>query len=217
MKWSLFITLSLLLSSPLQARELPFVRWWNSSDEQIQVYDERHPYRKKIGMDFDSLSEYPGKVAPPEGIGESRIGRALVLLSKPKKKILLVTPKNIMGDKIFLNEEFRQTMKKCTGDRAWLVVLPENSWTETDLNPYCTMSYDEGQIRIDLYWMRLSTTPFVDIVTNGLHCIPHQLYGWDRAFREYVLLSQKCTGAKALEKFTGKYDIFLAPNVTGVR
>jgi hypothetical protein len=122
-----------------------------------------------------------------------------------------------MQGKLVLNEDFRQTMKKCSGDRAWLVALPENTWTETDLNPYCTMNYDEGQIQIDLYWMRFSTRPFIDIVTNGPGCVPHQLYGWDRASRRYILLSLKCTGTGSAEKLNSNDDRFFPLDMTGNR
>lgn len=163
-------------------------------------------------MHFNSLTEYRERLTPPDGLGENLIGKAFIITARPERTILLVAPKNVMEDKFFLNEDFRQALKKCSGDKSWLVVLPENTWTETDLNPYCTMSYDEGQIRIELYWTQLSTKPFIDIVTSALSCIPHQLYGWDRASRGYGLLSRKCTGTRVYENFTGTYDRFLQMN-----
>ncbi|OGW41679.1 MAG: hypothetical protein A2010_09710 [Nitrospirae bacterium GWD2_57_9] len=209
----ILILLAIVLSSPVHAREAPFVRWWNSYDEQIQVYDGRHPYRSRTEMDFNSLPEYEGTILPPEAIGD-RTGRALVLLARPERTILLVTPRNIMQDMQVLNEEYRQTMKKCAEDRSWIVVLPENRWTETNLNPYCTMAYDEGQIRIDLYWTRPAARPFIDIVTSGLTCIPHQLYEWDRTSGQYLLRSAKCTGMRPVENYTGMDWLLLQQRVT---
>jgi hypothetical protein len=202
---------SFFISNGVHAGDKQFITWWESFDETMQVRGDYQPaVRRMKTLSFDSLKEYQGPAEISSGIGKD-IEKALVLYSTPNMILLLVTPKNIMGNKTMLNEEFRQTMVNCAGDRSWIVMLPENAWTEIDLNPYCTMDYGEENIRIDLLWPRFSSRPFVDIITGGLLCTPHQLLGWDTVNRTYRPVSRKCTGVRAMEGYSGIYWRLLLP------
>lgn len=198
-----FIFLLVFLTAPVQAQEKKFVESWKRYDEFLSSADDTTvKYREKMSLPFSSLPPYTGEVVkPPEITGE--IENALVLWSQAEAKVLIVTPQNIMKQMTLLNEEYKQKLKQCRDDRSWIVVLPENRWTEVELNPYCTMHYGEEQISIDLYWAGYSKKPFIDIVSNALTCVPHQLFGWDRRMHAYVQKSSKCTGNRPFENFTG--------------
>lgn len=206
MRFFHIVVLGLVLSGTVHAAEKQFINSWKNHDEQIMSYDESGlHFRRKIEVDFVSLREYEGRITKPESKPESiekEIGAALVLYAQENMTILLVTPENIMKGMNTLNEEYVRTMKKCRDDKSWIVVLPQNEWTEIELNPYCRMDYDQDQITINLYWPDASARPLIDIVTNGLSCVPHHLYGWDRKSRKYVLKSRKCTGERSVESYT---------------
>ncbi len=196
------VIIGFVLAGPVFAGEKQFIEWWKNYDEQILVSGFEQNYRKKIELRFDSLNAYKGRIYPPRTVG-NEVETGLVLYSQRNYTILLVTPKNIMKNMAALNEDYKQTMMKCADDKSWIVTLPENEWSEINLNPYCTMDYGEDAIRVDLYWTRSSTRPLIDIVTNTLTCIPHDLYGWDRKTSHYMLKSSKCTGMKTIESYVG--------------
>jgi hypothetical protein len=149
---------------------------------------------------FAALRSYPGTLSAPPETGP--IESVLVISAQQDRAILLVTPKNTMGSMAYLGEEFKQALKRCTADRSWLVTLPENVWTPIELNPYCSMDYDESGILIDLYWTRFSSRPFIDISTNGFSCIAHRLYGWDARAGAYRLKADKCTGSRPQQLYS---------------
>jgi hypothetical protein len=208
MRLTSMIIIGLILTSPLLAGEQKFTTWWKNYDEQVMVdrNSARH-YVKKKELRFETLPEYHDSPSAPAAV-EGKAGRALVLHQSRNLTLLLVLPHDTMNNVTYLNDEYRQAIARCSSDRSWIVVLPENAWTEIDLNPYCTMDYGEDQITIDLYWHRSSRMPFIDVVTRRLTCIPHELYGWDRRARAYELKERKCTGARSVELFTGN-DLFL--------
>lgn len=196
------MALVLVLIGTAHASEKTFINSWKNFDEQLTAYDESGlPFRKKMEVNFRSLREYEGRLEKPGSIGKEPEA-ALVLYSQQNMTILLVTPENIMKEMDTLNEEYVRTMKRCIHDKSWIVVLPENEWTEIELNPYCTMDYDQDQITIVLYWSRGSSRPLIDVVTSSLSCIPHYLYAWERTSRKYVLKSKKCTGGRSVESYT---------------
>lgn len=203
MRPALILLAIVLLAGPAFCGDREFVGWWKHHDEQIQgsVYPERH-YRRKKKLDFDRLREYQGTVTVPPGIA-GQTGKAYVLFSHSRNTVLLVTPLNTMGNRTVLNEEFRRAMEQCSGDHSWIVTLPANQWTAIDLNPFCTMEYDQGQIEIDLYWANSSAWPLIDFITPGLTCIPHSLYGRAGMTRAYELKAGKCSGMRAFESYTG--------------
>ena len=188
------------LTASVQANEERFINWWMNYDEQILVSDDaaRH-YRTMTQLEFNSLPRYEGTLTgSPEG---KELEAALVLFSRPSGTVLLVTPRNIMKSMKFLNEG-TGALAQCADDASWIVSLPENTWTEIDLNPYCTMDYDEDQIGIDLYWLEPVRRPLIEIVTAALTCEPHQLYGWDRRSQAYRLQAAKCTGSRPVENYS---------------
>ncbi len=196
------IILGFVLVGTVSAEEKQFIDSWKKYDEQIMSYDDaRLHYRRKMELSFGFLREYEGRISRPGAI-EGEIGTAFVLYSQKNATILLVTPKNIMKNVKTFNEEYKQTMRTCAEDKSWIVVLPQNEWSTIDLNPYCTMDYDEQQITIDLYWADSSSRPFIDVVTSSLSCVPHHLYGWDRSMHKYALKSRKCTGSRSVESYT---------------
>jgi hypothetical protein len=149
---------------------------------------------------FTALRSYPGNLSAPPGTGP--VETVLVVSAQQDRVILLVTPKNTMASLEYLGEEFKQALKRCATDRSWIVALPENSWTPIELNPYCTMDYDESGILVDLYWTRFSSRPLIDISTNGFRCISHALYGWDARAGAYRLKADKCSGSRPREHYT---------------
>ncbi len=195
----LLLTFCSVLVDPAIAGDGPFIAQWKNYDEHMQVFDRGLPYQKMIPRSFDSLPHYEGRIEAPADAGQN-IGPALLLYAQQNMTLLLVTPKNSMKDMRFLNEEYRQARTRCEEDKSWLVLLPENAWTSVQLNPYCSMDYGEEGIQIDLFWTE-GARPLIDIVTNGLSCTPHYLYGWNRRDERYELNSTKCTGQRVVEGY----------------
>lgn len=202
MKNSILLIAALLAALPAFAEE-QFVKRWSNYDEHIMIdgYFERY-YRQRKEIDFTSLRKYEGGIAQPPSVA-GRIEAAFLLYSRKSMTVLLVTPENTMEHAGMLDDEYRRTMAECREDRSWIVVLPANTWTEIELNPYCTMMYGEDQIRIILYQSVASFRPLIEIVTSGLTCEPHYLYEWDRRSRGYELRSRKCTGRRLMESYWG--------------
>jgi hypothetical protein len=197
------IVLVCFLTGTVLAGDRQFVEQWKNYDEQIQVSrDLDRLYEKKIRKHFYSLTEYEGQLTPPPGV-DREIEDVLLLYSQENMSILLATPKNVMKNRSTLNEDYKKARTMCGEDKSWLVLLPENAWSEVDLNPYCTMDYDEEGILFDLYWTGSTIRPFVDIVTNGLTCVPHRLYGWARKTGRYEPIAVKCTGLRTVEGYPG--------------
>lgn len=199
------MTLATLLwtnvTSAASSGEGIFIERWRAYDEVVQAQATGPAgFRKKIEIPFDTLRKYDGQIVPPPHAGN--IGQVLVVSSLKDRSLLLVTPKNTLGAIEYLGEEFRREMAKCEGDRSWLVALPENTWTPIDLNPYCRMAYDESGIVIDVYSIRSSPRPMIDISTNGFKCVSHRLYGWDGRSAGYRLRAEKCTGSRPVENFS---------------
>lgn len=200
MKLLYFVFLGCVLADPVFADYSQFVERWKQHDEQIQVSDYAgREYDKIIRKKFNDLKAYDGRL---ERTGGDEIEDVLVVYSQENMTILLATPGNAMRNVTVLNEEYRQAQMKCGRDRSWLIMLPENAWTEIDLNPHCAMDYDEDDIVIDLYWPGSSARPLIDIITDGLTCVPHRLYGWDRRTDSYKPLSMKCTGLNVPEGYS---------------
>lgn len=203
MKRIILFTAGLFMALPVSGAEERFIRLWSNHDEQIMVDDYYEGgYRKKTVFDFPSLPEYGGGLEKPPFV-KSQIEAVFLLYSRKSLTILLVTPGNSMKNVTALNDEFRRAITQCRDDKSWIVTLPANRWTEIDLNPYCSMMYEERQIRIILYRTVSSFRPLIEIVTGGLACEPHYLYGWDRKSRGYELKSAKCTGRRRVESLWG--------------
>ncbi len=188
-----------ILAGPALGDEGRFIERWKSYDEHVQVFDQGPRYQKMIPRTFDSLPDYDGRIEVPAGVAPD-IERVLLLYAQQNMTILLVTPKNSMKDLRVLNEEYRLARAKCGEDKAWLVLLPENAWTPVELNPYCSMDYGEDSIKFDLFWAG-SAKPLIDIVTSGLTCTPHYLYGWDGRYDRYDQKADKCTGQRTVEGY----------------
>ena len=145
MFWMPIIVISLVLANPAQTGEQHFTEWWSSYDKQLQFQTAGYQgFRRKVEMRFDSLRNYEGPLSVPQGI-ENKVGKVLVLFSQQNKAVLLANPVDTLSDVAFLGEEFKHELAKCSDHRSWIVALPENTWTATDLNPYCSMNYDEGR------------------------------------------------------------------------
>ncbi len=179
--------------------EEQFTERWKTFDEtlQEQVLGPAG-FRRRIELPFSSLRPFKGRLSMPADKGA--MAEVLVLSEHEGRAVLLVTPGNSLAGPGMLSEEFRQFLEKCSGDHSWLVSLPENNWTAIDLNPYCTMAYDENGIVIDLYWTKSSSRPLIDISTNGFQCVAHRLYSWDG--HVYRQVADKCTGSRPNERYS---------------
>ncbi len=163
----IFLVLFLAQSAP--AGEKEFIAWWKNSN----VQDKRRAVRKPLAI-------------------TKGVEAVLHLHAQKNMTILLMTPVNIMKNITTVDDRYYEAMQKCSGDRSWIVLAPENVWSEVDLNPYCAESYGEDEISFVLYWVDSGGKPFIDIVTNGPACASHKLYGWDRKGGKYVLKADKC-------------------------
>jgi hypothetical protein len=189
------------VTSAASSGERIFIDRWTAYDEMVQARATGPAgFRRKLEIPFGSLRKYEGRIVSPPEAGN--IGHVLVLSALKDRSLLHDTPKNTLGAIEYLGEEFRREMAKCEGDRSWLVALPENTWNPIDLNPYCSMAYDESGIVIDLYSIRSSPRPLIDISTNGFKCVSHRLYGWDGRSAGYRLRAEKCTGSRPVENFS---------------
>jgi hypothetical protein len=183
------------------ASDHPFVERWSRFDEFLQLGEQGLPgYRKKMEAPFTALRSYPGPISVPPGAGP--VDTVLVLSTQQDRSLLLATPKNTLGSSAYLGEDFKQELMRCSGDRSWIVALPENTWTPIELSPYCSMDYDEEGILVEMYWTRFSSRPLVDISTNGFKCVSHNLYGWDVTAGAYRLKANKCTGSRSTEHYS---------------
>lgn len=186
--------LMLVLALPAFAEDSDFVSWWKqvATPEQFKQGENRY-YHKLLKLKFTGLEEYRGPVGKPTTISKG-IENVFVLFSDKRSTILLAAPKDITKGMEVGSEAFYAAYSKCSGDKAWLVLLPENRWTEVEVNPYCSESYGPDEIDILLYWAAGHERPFVEFVTNGPACIPGYLYGFEKKTRRYRLLAEQCGG-----------------------
>lgn len=179
---------------PVFAEDGDFLSWWEqvATPEQFKQGENSY-YRKLLKLKFTGLAEYRGPVSKPTTVGKT-IEKVFVLYSDKRSSILLATPKNILKGMDEGSGAFYAAYGKCSRDKAWIVLLPENRWTEVEVNPYCAESYAPEEIDILLYWSSGHERPFVEFVTNGPACIPGYLYGFEKKTQRYRLLAEKCGG-----------------------
>jgi len=144
-------------------------------------------------LSFNALQEQKKRRFKKPAAITKEIESVLVLQSQKDLRLLLVTPQNILKDITTIDDQYYETMKKCAGDRSWIVASPKNVWSEIDLNPYCTAAYGEDDIAFTLYWVEKAVQPMIEIATKGTDCTPRKLYGWDKKANKYSLIAEKCS------------------------
>ncbi len=166
----------------------------HKSEKAFVAFWKEDHFKEAWFYKFSELKELEGlKLNPPENI-KNDFESILQIYSSEDYEIILVNPRNILKDKAnkngFIN--YIKEQKICIDDHSWIVLLPENLWIPTELNPYCTVVYGEDEIDIVLYWCSDSIKPIIEIVTDHPACIPHYLFVWDHTKNAYRAVGEKC-------------------------
>jgi len=186
------VIFALFLAQPVFAGEKEFMAWGKSEAAKENPSDGSKHFNRKTELNFNELREEKNRAVKKPVAIKNDIESVRVLLTQKGMTLLLVAPKNIMKNATTIDDRYYETMKQCAQDRSWVVVSPENAWSEIDLNPYCAESYGEDEIKLALYWMRAAGKPYLEVVTNGQDCVPRKLYGWDKKAGKYILKAETC-------------------------
>lgn len=107
------------------------------------------------------------------------------LYKSARNEILLDVPTEAMGD---------ERPAKCENNRSMLRVSGRPKGLAVDLNPRCSEVYGFDEVDIRLFWLSADEVPLVEIVTNGLACVPATLYRFNDRTGTYEKAAEKCGG-----------------------
>ena len=168
------------------------IAWWQKNEPAAQVADSLKPYAMHASVKFNHLEDYKGRaIKIPDAIIK-KVETIRLLYAQKDATFLLATPENKLKKIKTIDDQYYAQMQKCADDKSWIIVKSKNTWSELALNPYCTTAYGEDEISFDMYWVRGVTLPYIDIVTNGAACVPHQLYEGDPKTGVYRPVAEKC-------------------------
>ena len=179
--------------------EKEFESWWTQAEtlrppSPEQLKEGARYYQKMIKLKFTDLKKYSAPIRKPKAL-KNPMGEVFLLFEERESVVLLITPENIVKGAKVGDKNADLIMSKCNSDKSLIATLPENSWSEIDLSPYCLEFYgfNRKDIDIQLYWVGYFQKPLIEIITNGPACVPHDLYGWDVKMKRYRKIAQKCT------------------------